>query len=303
MKRSISYLVGITMLATIVSCGQRNTIPESLVDVKHYVHKLDSSLAITYGWEPQDSTYNESVDTMVLNILNQYKEDHPDAETEEWTEHAIEQSTYDNARVTWGKFKTLIDADKYEQALDFYYSENEETGKKNAGDFLVFLKQSFKRFVFFSSVLRPMLYEYREDTFATEEYIDVLQLEKAMEDMTMTMSPDYSSYVPEVYPYVIQDLGKSLVKMGRLEDAEQLFEDYVNAIHNLTGDSLYANLCGTIYITNLYLQDGKPDWALGSWENFKDFLEKNKDYYNPSNLQECLERIEEEMVKLADYQE
>ena len=147
-NRSISFLVGITMLATIVSCGQRNTIPESLVDVKHYVHKLDSSLALIYGWEPQDSTYNASVDTIVLNILNQYKEDHPNAEAEELTEHAVEQSTYDNARDTWSKFKSLIDTDNYKQALDFYYSENDETGRKNAGDFLVFLKQSDKRFVY-----------------------------------------------------------------------------------------------------------------------------------------------------------
>lgn len=288
------------LAACFVSCSNKQKVPESLKDVKHYVATLDSTVTSMYGWEPRDSTYNSSIDTLVADMMDRYNESHPGEEKPSKNEHAIEQRAYDEARITWNEFKQLIDSDKYEEALDFYLGEGQDYIKKNSGDFLVFLKHSNQRFVFFSSVLRPLMAEYKGEEYATKEYQSLLQLEKALEDNTIAMSAESTGYIPEVYPYVIQDLGNTLVSTGNLDEAMNLFEDYIHAIVGLTGDALYANLCGTYYITNLYIQDGKPDWALGSWENFKEYLEKNRAYYDSEALEECFERIDEEVAKLSE---
>ena len=39
------------------------------------------------------------------------------------------------------------------------------------------------------------------------------------EDGSIAMSAETNGYVPEVYPWVIQDRGEAFVSIGRLEDA------------------------------------------------------------------------------------
>ena len=294
-----NILISSTILLVSLSCGQQKNVPESLSNIKEVVAKLDADVSSMYGWEPRDSTYNHSLDTVVSEMMDQYEAERPDVNTGERTEYAVQQQAYDEARVTWAEFKRLCDADEYEKALEVYLGEGDDYVKKNSGDFLVFLKHSTQRFVFFSQVLLPIMREYKGDTFAFNEYIDLLQLEKAMEDVSIAMSAENNGYVPEVYPYVVQELGSALVSVGKMDEAQDLFRDLIDGVYGLTDDALFANFFGTRYCAELYLQDDKPDWALATWDDFKEFLENNKSDYDPEDLAKCLERIEQEMELIA----
>lgn len=299
MKHANSIVLSLALVfLTLVSCGQKRTIPENLVGVKRAVAMLDSAVTAMYGWEPRDSTYNHSLDTLVAGLMNDYHADDPEYKYRDGSIPAIRQSAYDEARVTWTEFKRLIDADKYEEALEFYLGEGDDYIKKNSGDFLVFLKHSTQRYVFFSDVLRRLMQEYKGDDEALNDYINNLQLEKALEDASIEMQADNTGYVPEVYPYVIRDLGMGLVVTGKMNEAQEMFSDMVNGVYSLTGDALYANFVGTQYAAQLYILDSKTDWALATWDNFKDYLKENESDYDPEDLAQCLAQIEYEMNRL-----
>jgi len=265
-------LTALLLAIPVLAYGQKKTIPDNLVDVKNVVAYLDSAVTAMYGWEPVDSTYKHSADTLTA---------------------VIPQEVYDDARVTWAEFKRLIDADKYKEAYELYHEKNDGATKSNFGDFLIFLKHSSQRYIFFSEVVRRMTEEYEGTDKALEEYINNLQLEKAMEDLTIDMRPDNSFYVPEFYPYVVRDLGMGLAITGKMDEAQDMFSDLINAVYDMTGNALYANFVGTQYSAQLYLLDQKPDWALATWESFKVYLEENKSDYEEEELSNCMAKVED----------
>ena len=118
----------------------------------------------------------------------------------------IPQEAFDNARETWNTFKALCIQDKFEKALDYYEGERAD-GYPRTADFLIYLKHSTYRYYFYSEVLYPLLFEYRESEEALDRIISILELEMAMEEASMDMSDN--GYIPEVYPYVVRDLRKA----------------------------------------------------------------------------------------------
>ena len=71
-----------TLLAS-VSCGHHREVPESMIGVKEVIARLDSAVTAMYGWEPTDSTYNHSIDTLIFDIMDEYESERPDADTGE----------------------------------------------------------------------------------------------------------------------------------------------------------------------------------------------------------------------------
>lgn len=292
MKKLIPLLLAISCF---VACGQKRQVPESLADIKAVVIHLDSAVTSMYGWEPRDSTYNTAVDTLVADIMSQYPPKDGEQREPDYSTPAIQQQAYDDAGVTWAAFKKLCDEDKYKEALDFYLADKPNNGGKNAGDFLVFFKHSTQRYTFLSAVLLPLMREFKGDDFALKHYIDDLQLEKAMEDFSIALNEETSGYVPEAYPAMVMDLGYALLADGRMEEAQNLFGDIVNAVYGLTGDALYANFLGTKYAAHLYVKDNKDDWALETWENFKEYLNENKTDYSEEELTAVYNKIQDEI--------
>ena len=286
-------------MVVLFSCGIKKPIPESLLNVKSVVERLDSAVTSMYGWEPQDSTYNKSVDTLVAGIMNQYNEDKPDYIPSDPSAPAVTQVAYNQARKTWVEFKRLVDSDKYEEALDYYFADSAGGDGKNAGDFLVFLKHSTYRYTFDSEVLLPMMREYRGDTFAVDQYIDILHLEKAMEDASIAMNQRDEPYIPEVYPYVVKDLGFALASSGKMEEALNLSGDLISAVYDVTGSAIYANFFGTKYGAQLYSAENDNQTAIGLWENFERYLDEYKDDYTPEELSDMKGRIEKEKQSLS----
>lgn len=273
-------LVFILLLLTgALSCGRKTSVPEAIAGVKEAVAKLDSAVTAMYGWEPRDSTYNQAIDSVVLGAANQ-------------------QETYDEARATWGKFKCFIDADKYEDALNVYFGDGNDSTKNNEGDFLVFLKHSAQRYDFYSQVLWPLMLEYKGYAFAANKYIDILYLEKSLEDGTIAMNAQTTGYVPKVYPSVIWDLGLTLVSVGKTEEALDLFNDLVSGVFGLTGDALFSYFFGTLYEAQLYIKDSKPDMAKARWENFRDYLIEHKADFLEDEVEDILGRIQNAIDKL-----
>ena len=288
MKHLISLALA---LASVLACSQKKEVPENLVGVKEVVAQIDSAVTAMYGWEPADSTYNPSTDTLVASILNQLP-DHPIQSA-----GSVRQEAYNQARITWTEFKRLVDADEYEKALAFYLSE-EENGKK-AGDFLLFLKHSSQRYTFFSQVLRPLMLEYKGVDDALMDYVNNLRLEKAMENASIDLSTNANGYVPEVYPYVIRDLCFGLAVMGEMEEAEGLASDMARGVYGLTGDVLYCNYAATQLLAQMYVYVDKPEQAKTTWTDFRDYLLDNKSDYNEEDLAQCIAAIDAAIEELG----
>ena len=84
-----------------------------------------------------------------------------------------------------------------------------------------------------------------------------------------------------------------------MDEAQNRFSDLTSAIYGLTGDALFANFYGTQFCARLYLEDGKPDWALATWDDFRDYLKEHSSDYDADDLSECIDRIEEEKAGIS----
>lgn len=290
-----------SLLLTFSACGstEKKPVPESLVGIKETVARLNSMVTSMYGSEPKDSTYDCSVDTMSSYLMDVYEQTHPNEPEQKRTEHAIDQEAFDQAKITWNKFKHFIDEDQYEEALDFCLGNEDKMMKKRTGDFIIFLRHSTLRFEFFSQVLRPMMIEYRGLDFATEEYISYLHFEKANCDVIISLLTEFTDYFPEVYPNIITELGTALVSVGKIDEAMKMCGDLSNAIVLITGDVHYANFCVAGYAANLYVKDDQPDLALAIWDGYeRDYLEGQKSYYEPEELNRYIRCVEAERSKI-----
>lgn len=278
-----------------IACGQKKNVPESLVGIKEIVAQIDSAVNAIYGWEPRDSTHDASVDTLVANIMREHETERPEHNIGMKSAASIEQSAYDDARKTWAEFKRLCDQEEYEAALDFYLADKPNDGGSKAGDFLLYLKHSSHRFYFFSEVLLPLMQEYKGTEFARKEYIDLLQLEKALEDTSIAIQADGNGYIPDVYPYLIRELGLALTADGKLNEALDLADDLMNVVYQVSGEALYANFVGTQYAAKLYLYLDDKEKAISTWEDFKRFLNDTADDYPADILKEVQAQIQEQI--------
>lgn len=276
--------------------------PARLLEVKRTVAQLDSALAAMYGWEPRDSTYDPRVDTMVVDVMNQYQalKDLPGDSLDVQSVAAAQQKAFDQARETWDMFNKLIDNDQYEQALAFYLADSDEDGGPHEADFFVFLKHSSYRYGFESKVLLPLMRTLRGDAFAVDHYIDILQLEKEVEDYMIASSREREDgvYIPDVYLSVVQDLGLALAAAGRMADALELTPDLTSAVNEMYGNAIFANYFGTQYVTKLFVSNGDTDTALVYWEELERYLNEHQDDYTPEELDAVTTRIGEKKKDL-----
>ena len=84
------------------ACNQKGKAPTPLAGINMVVAQLDSAVNAMYGWEPSDSTYNTSIDTLTLGILKNY--DPEKYAGEDAGIPVIQQGAFDEARETWATF-------------------------------------------------------------------------------------------------------------------------------------------------------------------------------------------------------
>lgn len=283
----------------VIACsGKKHHSPESLIDVKRIVSQIDSMTVAIYDLESETSR-DESIDKCAVEMVNNFQSAQEDTlSLDEYRKNY--QQTIDDARSTWNKFKELCYNDKFEEALDFYLAESADGTKANEGDFLVFFKHSNQRYMFFSEVLLPLMREFKEEDFTLEKYIEVLRLEKAMEDLTIHMGAGTDGYVPEVYPYVVMDLGFALANSGELDEALNFFDDLINVMYLITDDALLSNFVGVKYVSKLYLENEQPEMAIASWLDFKAYLEEDKSEYPEDAWQEYMDKVDAELQSIGD---
>ena len=113
-------LVTATILLASVSCGQHREVPVSMIGVKEVVARLDSAVAAIYGMEPTDSTFNDSIASQIIDIMDENASKHPDADLGERGKFASMQKAHDEAKATWAEFKRLCDADRWPIAIAEY---------------------------------------------------------------------------------------------------------------------------------------------------------------------------------------
>lgn len=273
MKRlSPTFFIILTILG-IVSCSQKQKLSPKLSEVKETVHYLDS-LEKAYSKTTKLSSEQErEVNARIDEIVSGYKEENRN----QMTADSARKFAAEDAAETWGTFVSLCDQNKFEQALNLYFCEKNNGEGKNAGDFMVYLQHSSHRYMFYSSVLFPLMTEYRDMEFVLTEYADILQIEKAMEDLTIAMNQEGNGYVPNHYPLLITELGRVLAVQGKVEDALALVKDLISAMHAITDDVMYSNYYAAMYGADVYEYAGDTESAISIVENYKDFLNDNPD--------------------------
>lgn len=299
-------LISLLSLGLTVACAGQNrpvktVIPERLEGLKEAVFYLDSAVNALYGWEPRDSTFSNDMNDRLTGLIERLNEEEQRYSSSDEYPSSFSQKEYDEARATWAEFKKLCEADEYEKALDFYFGTEASSRGKNSGDFIVFLKHSTYQYLFTSEVLQPLLFEYRDRDFALQTLIDLLELQKAMGDMLIYTNAEDGGYVPELYPFVLRDLGYAYAESGREEDAIDLFELFAGSVYLITGNPLKANFSSTLYLVNVYMISGDAEAALGTWDKFKSYHLAHGDEYDPEELEACLEQVELEIAEIKEY--
>lgn len=292
----LTLLSIVAVFMTACSGRPQSSATDSLAGVKEMVFRIDSLVNSMYGWSPGDSLYDSSIDVLVADIVDAYNATDPkEGMYGDRSEENMRQKK-DLEYATWSTFKTLCENGNYEAALNFFLEKNESEQKSNAGQILLFLKHSTHRYVFLSEVLWPLLREYRDD--AADLYIEELRTEKTFEDMTIVLHAAGTNYIPEVYPYVVTDLGSVLAHSGEMDEAQNLFDDLTRAVFCMSEDALYANFCGVQYSARLYLQEGMDEQAIASWQNFKEYLENNESAFPENEWRKIMEKIDQEIREI-----
>lgn len=243
-------------------------IPERLEGVKEAVFYLDSAARSLEGWHPTDSS---SIDDI----------------------HAAEE--------TWTTFKQLCENDEYEKALDFYLETDAGSQKKHFGDLIVFLKHSTNQFIFASDVLKPLLFEYCDKEVAYEELIMLLEFEKAMGDMMISINKDGNGYVPETYALLVRELGYAMAATGRAEEAMGLLDDFAFGVSQIVDSPLKVNFSIAVYMASVAMIEGDLEEAIQSWEDFKAYHLAHGDEYDPDELDACLQQADDEIADIKSY--
>lgn len=173
---------------------------------------------------------------------------------------APSQEAYDIAKNTWTQFETFCFKRDYKGAYGLF---NEE---EKPGDFLVYLKHSSARYKFDTDVLRPIIYEYEQEDVADSLYIKILETEYWLENGTMRLG---AGNIPDPYPVLVTEFGCLLSKVGRIDDAFGLLEDFAYAVKSLTGDLVFTYYKLTLLIADFHSAAGNVEAALKTLEDYK----------------------------------
>ena len=254
--------VVIAVVLAVSSCGKRESATFSPEDIAASLSRLDSLVKTEYMEAP--------ISQMVQDAL-------PDSITVASTEE-MQQTLAESLKV-WKHFRELCDRQEYEAALDYYLAEKKEGKMKNSGAFIIAF-ESMGRYEFYSNVLYPLLFKYRDKGFALDGYIKTLKFEKTMEELTIALRSEDNGYIPEVYPYVLTDLGSNLAEAGRIDEALAIADDLKPIFLSLyNGNELDAEVIEAGYKSRVYALSGNKKMAISVLGDVKAKLDKDNDWY------------------------
>ena len=252
-------LISILLISfAVCSCGKRESTTFSPQDIAASLCRLDTLVKTEYMEGPLSQMFHDALlDSMALPSKEQMR-----------------QRLSESLKV-WKHFRDLCDKQEYEAALDYYLEEPREGEMKNAGAF-IFVFESKGRYEFYSNVLLPLLVKYREKNFVLNEYIQTLQFEKTLEELTIALRSEDNGYVPETYPYVLTDLGWTLATAGQIDEALALLDD-LRPVYLLiyNGNELDAEVMEAGYKSRVYELSGDKQKALAVLNAIKAKMEKN----------------------------
>ena len=146
-----------------------------------------------------------------------------DIKTEQITEPYFEeelQATRDSAKLILNHFFELMDEEKFEEALDFYLSEE--------GAFLVAIERSTDYFEFNIQVIIPMLFEYKDESFAYEKAIRTLELSMLATETIILFS--HGNNIPSHYNQLLCELAMLYTEVKQYDKALELTDKMLNNI-------------------------------------------------------------------------
>lgn len=276
-KRNDIFLIafGLVMLI-LISCKPK---PEVSFDVDSFHKSLEEIASGVIEWtrdleEEQKDTLNVGdkfecdralSDSVVLREMKGYLGNDDIDSALEYGMGLIGHDDYDKGKIVWERFLSLCRDGKHKAAYEYYKDDH-------AGGIFAYLRHSAFRFAFESKILRPLLWEYEDDSVAIEKYINILKIEYNMEKLSVALGEGRNNYIPEQYPYVITELGYSLAEVGREEECLEMVEDLMYALYSQTGAAVSVNYLTTVYVARVYLILGEREKSVGYCQDFKDYL-------------------------------
>ena len=271
-KRNI--VIWLFAILTAVSCT-----PKVAFDVDSFQKSLEEIASGVIEWtsdleEGHEDTLNVGdkferdsalSDSVVLREMKGFLGNNDIDGALEYGSGLIGHDDHDKGKAVWDRFLSLCRDGKYKAAYEYYKDDH-------TGDIFVHLGHSAFRFAFESKILRPLLWEYEDDSVAIEKYINILKVEYYMEKLSVALGEGRNNYIPEQYPYVITELGYSLAEVGREEECLEMVEDLMYALYSQTGDAVSVNYMATVYVAGVYLILGEREKSVGYCQDFKDYL-------------------------------
>ena len=193
------------------------------------------------------------------------------------------------------RFSTFCKNGKMPEALDFY-----RTGD-NSLKIVTALYHSTLRFTFDTEVLWPIMVTCSEDD-PREEFLDVLLMEKALQDMSLVGGAD-DVYVPETYSDLLIQTGHLLSAIGRLDDALHMSEDMQKAATLATGSPLVGMVTAARYRATVMCVAGKQDDAIASLQDTMNSLIASTPKKNAEEYEEMIDLLRQEINGIRELLE
>lgn len=250
--KNIVSLILVLVAAFAVSCRQKEAEDVDYVYInpayfKSVVYHIDSCMTAIAN-EPLDPKVALSEEDM----------------------NAVGHAT-DSAALAWTHFRDLCYDGQFKDAYNFYSADD------NSGNFIIYLKHSTYRYIFYDQVIGPMIYEFEPKETADDVYLGLLSLEYSLESLTMHYAVGDTEYIPETFPTIAVDYGQMLAAKGKIDEAFELVDDYAYAMNGLSGNKAYANLSVAVFAASLYRSYGAIDNAIAVLEEYKEFTQNNLD--------------------------
>jgi len=186
-------------------------------------------------------------------------------EKKNYTDFLLNDAEYeaiiDYAKAIVKQFMELIKKGKYIKALELYLKEQQS--------FFVAFELSTDNFEFHSDIIIPLLFKYKDVSFAYEKAIAILKMEQTLAESDIVFSN--GNNIPAHYGHLISELERLYTQTGRYEDA-------IAASDKLLNVTKQKDVHVTVYYNRacIYLLMDNNKSALKSAQKVISILKKHK---------------------------
>lgn len=300
MRTSISF-ISIAAALLVFSCSPKREeviltpVQQDIVSTIDYINRsLEEYVGAIPSPDSKEDIGRLSTEEIIAQMSDVMARGDKDALLS-YSAKLLANAPMDSASIIWNTFSTFCKNGKMPEALDFY-----RTGD-NSLKIVTALYHSTLRFTFDTEVLWPIMVTCSEND-PREEFLDVLLMEKALQDMSLVGGAD-DVYVPETYSDLLIQTGHLLSAIGRLDDALHMSEDMQKAATLATGSPLVGMVTAARYRATVMCVAGKQDDAIASLQDTMNSLIASTPKKNAEEYEEMIDILRQEINGIRELLE